>query len=75
MNRAVRGIHWNDQVEHEMTPFVLEYIERQRLKKIGVVSQFDSLPYIKSKIFVAISVKLDQIAEEERKKAAQKRGR
>jgi len=58
-----------------MTPFVLEYIERQRLKKIGVVSQFDSLPYIKSKIFVAISVKLDQIAEEERKKAAQKRGR
>ncbi len=55
-----------------MSPFVNEYIERQRLKKIGITSSYEELPYIKSMIFAMIGVKIEDIQDKEMKKARSK---
>jgi len=56
-----------------MSPYVMEYIARSRLVKLGFTSDFDSLPYIKTEIFCAIDATIDNIKAEEAKKMSLKK--
>ncbi len=69
MNKTVQGVYWKADLEASpITPFVSEYIERQRMRKLGFTSSYEDLPYIKSTIFCMISAKIDDIQEKEMKK-------
>ena len=47
---------------------------RCRLKRVGFTSSFDSLPYIKAHIFMAMDAKRDELEEAEAKKRRKKNG-
>ena len=69
VSKTVRGVYWKAGIEATpITPFVSEYIERQRMRKLGFTSSFEELPYIKSMIFCMISAKIDDMQAEEMKK-------
>jgi hypothetical protein len=55
-----------------ITPFVSEYIERQRMRKLGFTSSYEDLSYLKTEIFCMIAAKIDDIQQEEMKKARSK---
>ena len=70
MNKTVRGVYWRDPYlqANSITPFISEYIERQRMRKLGFTSSYDELPYMKSVIFCMISAKIEDIEIQEMKK-------
>jgi len=71
--RATRGAIWGDTQNHEMFPYVAEYFARRKLKRLGFMSSFESLSYLKTEIFLAIDQTVDTIQAEEMKKSIKKR--
>lgn len=62
------GIYHKDPITHEFDGFAIEYLMRCRLQRVGFISSFEDLPYIKSEIFMAMDVKRDELEEAEIKR-------
>ena len=48
----------------EAAPYVVEYLERKRLSKLGYTSPLGELCALKAEIFVMIDVELDKLQSE-----------
>lgn len=65
VRRATRAIFWGDtNNEYDFSSYVSEYIVRKRMKRIGLVSSFDSMPYVKTNIFTTIDTMVDKLQSE-----------
>lgn len=61
-----------DPIAHKFDSFSAEYLMRTRLKRVGFVSSFDDLPYIKAEIFMAMDIKRDELEQAEMKRKRKK---
>ena len=55
---------------NEYTPFVIEFIERTKLHKMGYVFSTEKLSVYKARIFCEIALKFDAIKAEQMMKAS-----
>ena len=67
-----RAAYKGSQMQNEAAPYVVEYLERKRLSKLGYTSPLGELCALKAEIFVMIDIELDKCQSED---ARSKRGK
>ena len=59
-----RAAYKGSPLQNEAAPYVMEYLERKRLSKLGFTSPLGELSAMKAEIFVMIDVELDKLQSE-----------
>lgn len=73
VRRATRASYYGATDYYPMSEYVSEFINRQRMAKLGFTSSFDDMPYLKTSIFVTIDATVEKIQADEMKKSQKKR--
>jgi len=68
LKAQARASYNGSLLKNESYKFVAEYVERQRLAKVGFTSDLSRLPSHKAEAFLLISTVFDKEAEKEMKR-------